>query len=222
MECFAMISAVIYMHHMGTPMFHRKNFYLLWIVGLFFAAGHSSQAAKWEADLSTGKNDVQFLAIARPGGVHIQGKTSDGAKDALQGKLVFEGSAVTGTARYKLGSLDTGIALRTKHMKEKYLETSKWPEAQLRLTTLKLPQALVDGDFVAKDEPFEGELTLREETRPVSGRVAIQRDGDNLQMQFTFPVSLKQYKVPPPAFLGIHVEDEVQVTVNIKTKLTKA
>lgn len=202
-------------------MFLGKNSFTLLLSAFLLVAGHAALAAKWEVDLSSGKADVQFLAVARPGGVHIRGKTSDKANDPLQGKLTIDGSAVTGSASYKLDALDTGIALRTQHMKEKYLETPKFPQAKLQLTKLRLPQALVDGDFVAKDEPFEAELTLRDETKTITGRVAVRREGDSIQMQFTFPVSLKQYKVPPPAFMGIHVEDEVQVIANIKSKLTK-
>lgn len=198
----------------------KKHSILLLFASLLLA-GQPALAAKWEVDLSSGKADVQFLAVARPGGIRIRGKTGDKAQDPLQGKLSIDGSAVTGSANYKLDSLDAGIALRTQHMKEKYLETPKFPQAKLRLTKLNLPQALVNGDFVAKDEPFEAELTLREETKTITGRVAVQREGDNIQMQFTFPVSLKQHKIPPPAFMGIHVEDEVQVTVNVKSKLTK-
>ena len=200
----------------------RKFFAGLVLAFLFITAGRVSPAANWEIDSSKGKADVQFLATARPGGVHIRGKTSDAAKDAMSGKLAFEGTAVTGQGTYQLDSLDTGIALRTTHMKEKYLETQKFPTAKIKITQLNLPQALIQGDFVAKAEPFQADLTLREETVPVSGQVAVQREGDDFQMQFTFPVSLKKYKVPPPAFMGIHVEDEVQVTVNVKTKLAKA
>ena len=65
---------------------------------------------------------------------------------ATHAKATFLRSAPPNTTPYsgtlaltvRLDTLDTGIALRNKHMKETYLETDKFPEARLEVARAAL------------------------------------------------------------------------------------
>src|SRR4051812_42213663 len=67
--------------------------------------------------------EVLFQATG-PAGLKIEGKTTDLSVGSA-GKSV--------RIRVALAGLDTGIALRNKHLKEKYLELEKYPEAVLEV-----------------------------------------------------------------------------------------
>ena len=59
-----------------------------------------------------------------PGGFSLEGKTH-------QLKVEDDGSVVKFTV--PLASLETGIGLRDRHMREKYLQVDKYPDAVLEL-----------------------------------------------------------------------------------------
>src|SRR3989338_6695806 len=62
--------------------------------------------------------DVRFLAVGKPSMLKIHGKGKILAAD-----FQLEKESLKGSAEVDLNSIDTGIALRNQHMKEKYLET---------------------------------------------------------------------------------------------------
>src|SRR4051794_19552154 len=74
-----------------------------------------------DAALTAPKGSATFEA-AGPGGLRIEGKTTEVVVSEAQGAVHV---AVT------LEHVDTGITLRNRHMREKYLETSKYPTADL-------------------------------------------------------------------------------------------
>src|SRR4051812_34300287 len=94
-----------------------------------FAAGN-----QWMVDLGAGSGTVEFNATGRPSALVINGKGA-----APKGKVAVNGTSVTGSANFDLTSLDTGINLRNDHMKNKYLEVSKYPQATLTIQKLTLP-----------------------------------------------------------------------------------
>src|SRR5689334_7763540 len=82
--------------------------------------------AQLSINLDQGKGEVEFRAKGHPNAIKIVRKGS-----APHGVLNIEGQKVTGKVSFDLSSLDTGIKLRTRHMREKYLEVERFPEAVL-------------------------------------------------------------------------------------------
>src|SRR5678815_69343 len=68
-----------------------------------------------------------------PGGFSLDGKTN---------QLRIEDDGTTLRVTVPLASLQTGIGLRDKHMREKYLEVQKYPDAVLEhpWSAVKLPE----------------------------------------------------------------------------------
>ena len=113
---------------------------------------------------------------------------------------------VDGALKLKLDSFQTGIGLRDRHMKEKYLEAGKFPEATLTLAKQTLPK---NGSA-----PFEGELELHGVKKKVSGTAELLDGGKAVKA--SFPVSLKDYAITAPSFAGISVADQVNVETELK------
>lgn len=145
--------------------------------------------------------DVEFLAVGSPGFLKISGK---GAK-AVGTAAVTDGVA-TGHFIVALEDLKTGIELRDKHMKEKYLETPKWRDAYLDLDAWKVTDT---------STKFSGKLTLKGVSKPVFGTAAFH-DG---VLRAEFEIDLKDFPVGVPSHLGVTVAEDV--TVVAKLKVTK-
>lgn len=171
-------------------------------------------------DLSLSETKVEFLAVGKPSMLKINGKAKleDGAK--LEGVLQLKGDSLAGTAKFPLDSLTTGISLRDRHMKEKYLETAKFPKAEFTLTELKLPGTLATGDGEAKGVPFKGTLSVHGVPQPIAGTVDIERKGAKAEMDFKFNTTIPSHKIELPSFMGVTVAEDVQITVEVEGPLS--
>jgi polyisoprenoid-binding protein YceI len=147
-----------------------------------------------------------FEAVGRPSLLKIDGK---GAK--LGGELQIADSKATGKFDLDLTGFDTGIDTRNEHMKEKYLETQKFPKAFLTLEKVDLPAGFKPGD--SADVPFKGQLTVKDVAKPVQGKVKI--NGGTMTSSADFSFKLSDYPVGVPKYMGITVADDVNVHVAI-------
>jgi polyisoprenoid-binding protein YceI len=149
---------------------------------------------------------VTFDAVGRPKAIKIHGEGS-----GPEGTLSKTGKLVSGTLKFKLATLKTGIARRDKHMTEKYLETDKFPEAELTLSDLPLFPA--DTFQEIKEASLKGNLTLKGVTKAVEGLVTVTKLGPTYKVKASFPLKLSEFKIEIPKHLGITVAEDVQVTI---------
>jgi polyisoprenoid-binding protein YceI len=150
---------------------------------------------------------LSFDAVGRPSMLKIHGEGKQ-----LRGQIRQEGKIVTGTISAKLDDLDTGIALRNEHMKNKYLEIGKFPDAAFKLDPLSLPAG--EGDF--KGIPFKGTLTLHGVEKPVAGFADIVTKNNVQSISATFTTKVGDYGVKSPSFAGITMADDVKVKISLK------
>lgn len=148
----------------------------------------------------SGAPDVSFKASG-PAGFKIEGKTSD---------LSVVDGANTLSVTVPLVALATGIELRDRHMREKYLEVQKYPQAELSVprASLKIPTAGQE----TSDET-QGTLRLHGQTHPVKFNYRAKRSGDSFAVQGTMRVNMNEYGINVPSYLGITVKPEVEVAV---------
>lgn len=168
---------------------------------------HAQAGQSWVLDLNKGEGKVAFDAVGKPKMLKIHG---EGTKPT--GQMTVENGKVSGQASFDLNTLDTGIDLRNKHMKEKYLETAKHPKATFELVEIKLPNPLPKGDF-QQDAPFKGKLTVKGVTKEVSGMAKLSKEGPKLTGKVEFGTTVKSYNIDLPSFAGITMADEVNVVV---------
>jgi polyisoprenoid-binding protein YceI len=178
----------------------------LWLVSAAVAAVTASSTSwrAWQAD-------ARITCPLTIGG-SFQAKTS-----ALSGLLTPSSSHPTsydGSLVVDLRTLDTGIALRNDHMREKYLEVDKAPgydEATLSEIDLKG----VDPDSADGKGSFTGSLMLHGTRKTVSGPVEVRQAGPGrVRVKASFRLNLSEYNIPEPRYLGVGVKDTVQVEVS--------
>jgi len=113
-----------------------------------------------------------------------------------------------------LSSVDTGIALRNAHLRDKYLEVGKGGEfATAVLSDVRLDK--VETAAFHGHTPFTGMLLLHGTRHAVSGQADIRFEGSDVRVAASFPVRIDDYGIAPPRYLGVGVRNEVQVKVSL-------
>lgn len=172
------------------------------------AAAPAKEAVVLKADPSASK--VTFLAVGKPSMLKIHGTASAGPA----GDLKLEGNQLRGAVEMDMDKLDTGIELRTQHMKEKYLQVKEHPKAKLTLTDAAVDEGFAKSLSNAGEKPFKGKLQLHGKEQPVEGTYTA-KDG---QVQAKFPIKLSDFAIDIPSYLGVTVADMVDVAVELPLK----
>src|ERR1700687_5736423 len=140
----------------------------------------------------TGESKVVFLATG-PGGIKIEGQTA---------QLEFKDNSEEWEIVVALDSLKTGISLRDRHMKEKYLETPKYPKAELVVRKSALPSPSAGGSSEGKAAAI---LKLHGRQKAVSIDYRVRRAGLGYVVNGTIHLDMRDYDVAPPSYLGVSV-----------------
>jgi len=171
-------------------------------IAIWFQSGYALSGINWA--IQPEGNSVEFTAIGKPGFLEINGTGA-----VASGTIVEEVGKVSGTIEVLLSPLKTGLELRDKHMKEKYLDVAKFPKA-----VFVLDPVLPLGTGFA----FTGKLTVKADTVAVSGKAKINTIRPNEQevtAEFSIPVfELKSVGVP--SYMGITVADKITVKIKFK------
>jgi polyisoprenoid-binding protein YceI len=157
---------------------------------------------------------VEFFAVGWPSAlkIHGQGPGAEGVVHVTSGTL-------SGSLAFDLDSLETGIGLRDRHMKEKYLHTARYPRAELTLSALDVSKVPDSGDFAPVTIPFQGTLSLHGVERPVSGSARLSRSGERVSATAEFPLELGDFGIEVPSYLGITVAEKVQVKTTFTARV---
>jgi len=158
-------------------------------------------------------SSATFEAVGKPSLLRIKGH---GAK--VTGQLIFSDGGVRGTFDVGLNEFDTGIELRNRHMREKYLETSKFPKATLEIEQVNLAKDWIPGTDVGTAK-FQGKLTFKGTTKPIEGTVKIS--GDKMTTEADFVLDISQFPVGIPSYMGVTVASSVNVHVTIPSFVRK-
>lgn len=122
--------------------------------------------------------------------------------DDIKGECVMDGETIKASQIVvDLRNLKTGLPLRDKHAKEKYLEVEKFP------TTMAISAMGKDGKGKAK-------IKLKDIEKEVDGTYKI----DGNEVKADFQIKLSDFKITGIKYMGIGVDDEVKVHVVLPIK----
>jgi len=141
----------------------------------------------------TGDAQVQFTASG-PAGMSIVGTTSDLTVSETDTEYVIV---------VPLKNLDTKIELRNKHMREKYLEVDKYPNAELHVEKSGIQRT-------GAAAQANGQLTIHGKTKASPFSYTAKPDGS---VTGSVHVNMKDFGITQPGYAGITVKPEVDVTV---------
>jgi polyisoprenoid-binding protein YceI len=146
--------------------------------------------------------EAKFDAIGNPGLLTISGE-----KGNITGKYMRMDGKLSGSFDLLLNTLQTGMDLRDKHMREKYLETGKFPKTTLTVENVDLPK---DGYF-----GFSGNLLLHGKTNKVNGDCLLK---DAIKLECKFKILLSEYGIQTPEWMGVSIAKDVALTILIELK----
>jgi polyisoprenoid-binding protein YceI len=194
---------------------------ILAFLALFFAA--AADAAPRTYTISPdGKNAASFRiddAIER----------IDGTTTKVSGSVVADAenaAASTVNLRVELASLDTGISLRNQHVRERFLETSKYPYARFKSVGVKAPSTAIAPNNPA-DIDVTGDFTMHGVTRRITVPVRVvvipesdltkstRGPGDWIHATATFSVRLADYDVHVPDTFLVNTADPIPVRIDV-------
>ena len=178
------------------------------MIVLFLAQGAlaKTQTDTGAATLRTvpGQGQVNFEAVGKPSFMKIRGEG-----EGVRGE-VRVGKTIEGTFQFNLETLKTGISLRDRHMKEKYLEIEKFPKAELQIVSVdKFDPALA----TLQSTPFKGNLVIHGVTKPVIGTAKIEKTAKGYKVQAQFDAKISDHTIGVPSYAGVTVADVVKVEV---------
>jgi polyisoprenoid-binding protein YceI len=134
--------------------------------------------------------------------------------NAIEGTVTLAPSAVVfaGELSVDLRTLDTGIGLRDEHLKGRYLEVGRGPEFERAvLSEIRLGEG--DPLAVQGKARFTGTFRLHGTQRPIAGVAAVRRQEGAVRVEASFPVTVTEFGIARPEYLGVGVKDQVNVKV---------
>jgi polyisoprenoid-binding protein YceI len=196
--------------HVGRRLVASKGRALATAAGLLALVPCPASAAQGPT-FRVERGEVRITVPLRPGGAFEARTTS------LSGSVVLGAGKplpLTGDLSVDLASIGTGIGLRDQHLREKYLEVAKGPGFDTAvLSDLRLSDA--DGEGFEGRTGFSGLLLLHGVKRAVSGTGEIRRAGTAVHVEATFRLTLTDFGIEPPEYLGVGVANRLLVKVQL-------
>jgi hypothetical protein len=120
---------------------------------------------------------------------------------------------LVGTLVVDVRTLDSGIGLRDEHLRNTYLEVGRGEGFDTAV--------LSNIDLGGVTETFQGrtrftaELLIHGVKKAVAGQAEVRREGPGVRVDAGFPVTLADFGIAKPRYLGVGVKDDVQVRVSL-------
>jgi polyisoprenoid-binding protein YceI len=184
------------------------------LVLLLAARATAAETPSWRIE----RGEVQILVPLRPGGAFTAKTPSLGGTLALGPERPVR---LGGEISIDLATIDTGIALRNQHLREKYLEVGKGQGFDKAiLSEIRLNDA--EGEAFEGRTRFGGTLLLHGVKRPVAGTAEIRSEGPGRSVRAEFPLELTEFGVTPPEYLGVGVASKLLVKVQFTAASARA
>lgn len=151
------------------------------------------------SSIATAETGLVLDVVLTPTG-SFKAKTSD-----VKGSATVSGDTVSAeNITIKLKNLKTGLALRDKHMTEKYLEVGKFPEAVLLSAT-------------GKGGKGKGRLKVRNIEMDVEGTYKVEGS----ELTADFQVKASDFGITGVKYMGVGVNDNVTVHITLPVQKTE-
>jgi len=141
----------------------------------------------------------------------------DGKTSNVSGTIVADAAKATASkvdVSIDLGSLDTGISLRNSEMRNRYLQTSRFPAATFKSVSIEGPDAIAVNQ--PADVKINGDFTLHGVTKRVTLPVRVVLLADNrIHATSSFSVHMPDYDIHVPKNILVTVDDMIPVRLDL-------
>lgn len=178
---------------------------------VFVLATPVSAAQEYHVDL-TATNVVRFLSKAPL-------EEFEGVTDRIDGYVLLDSETLRETPsggttemyfEVDLTSLDTGIGLRNRHMRDNYLEVAEYPYATYA-GTIDEVTATAPGQFRVNSL---GTMAIHGREQPLSVACDVSELGDGYSITCSFQILLSDFAIKIPKVMFLKVADEVRIELD--------
>jgi polyisoprenoid-binding protein YceI len=159
------------------------------------------------------KNTVKFIS-------HAPLDDFEGVTDKIDGYIYWEGTDLTKTSQMyfevDLNSIDTGIGLRNRHMRDNYLETDKYP---LTYFKGKIISSEVTGEGIFTVQA-EGTIFIHGVEKPLVTSGTIEQDNDVYNIRTKFVVKLSDFNIEIPSIMFYKINENMDLHLDFFIKNT--
>jgi len=180
------------------------------VLGILLAAATLHAQSRTYSITKGGNNVAQFHAEDTYDS--FDGKTSD-----VNGTIVADPANPTASSvliNINVDALDTGVGLRNKEMRERYLETTKFGTATFKSVSMTGPASIAPN--APADINVTGDLTLHGVTKrmTIPVRVVLIPDG-RIHATTDFKIHMPDFGIIVPHNVLVTVNDEVPVRLDV-------
>jgi polyisoprenoid-binding protein YceI len=158
---------------------------------------------------SDAENEVKFLSEAP-----LENFT--GTTDQIDGYVLWFGpDSLEESEIYlevDLGSLDTGIGLRNRHMRENYLETDEYPYAVYKAKCVE-GEIKPGGKLIALTT--DGTIRIHGTERPLQIHGLVGETADGFEAEAKFEIKLSDFNIKIPKLMFMKINEVIKLEVNI-------
>jgi len=154
------------------------------------------------------KNHVEFISDAP------FGKFS-GVTENIDGYMYWEGNNYTTNSslyfEVDLKTLDTGIGLRNRHMRDNYLQTDKFPDASFKGKITNVTPA-AQGPFKVD---ADGEMFIHGVTKYIKISGVLTKSGNSdYNLKTNFSIKLSSYNIDIPSIMMVKLSEVIELQLN--------
>ncbi len=151
-------------------------------------------------------SEVSFVA-------RITGSSFVAHSDALSGAVEYDAAARLlrhADLVVKADTITSGMGVRDDHMRDKYLEASRFPEIRFAAHEARLePRAGAKG-------VVDGVFTIKGTQHPAKVEVTVDSvDGERMVVSAQFKLNVTDFGIPQPTFTVVKMDPVIDVTVKM-------
>lgn len=180
--------------------------YSIRVLASIFLLATVAFSGEWQVKASH-KNMVKFISDAPV-------EDFEGVTDQIDGYLYWEGKdMLTKSELYfevDLNSLDTGIGLRNRHMRENYLETDQYPTTHFKGSLVKFEETS-PGIFKVL---AQGKMFIHGKERLKSVEAIIEQKEQLLHITANFEVKLTDYGITVPSIMFYKIDETMDLKLD--------
>jgi polyisoprenoid-binding protein YceI len=182
----------------------------IFIISLIFCFSQAI-AGEYHVD-QTQENLVKFISDAPI-------ENFEGVTDKIDGYLFWEGDDITNNSalyfEVDLNSIDTGIGLRNRHMRENYLHTDKYPITHYKGKITKV-DSVSESQFKVS---AEGEIFIHGINKSLSVEgTLIKETPDIFHIKTEFVVALSDFEIEIPSIMFYKIDENMQLVLDFYVK----
>ncbi len=181
----------------------KRRIYFSFIIILFFSFGNGEE---WAVKKSS-ENLVKFISDAPI--EDFEGVTND-----IDGYIYWEGENLLHKSQLyfevNLNTIDTGIGLRNRHMRENYLETDKFPITYFKGTLIKAERV----DETHYKVAARGKMFIHGVEQPKTIVGLIEKTTDHLNISSKFEIKLSDYHIKIPSLMFYKIDETMRLILD--------